>query len=300
MSVHTQTTLCFVFDEVVSAVANDEFVQLPQVTGLLYNMRTSMGRRERYASVSGLGEFSQKNETAAATEANVVQQFESTFVHQAWALQTRVSREVIDDEQWGWFQDLGVKLADAANRTMETRGSLLFNDSFDGTTFLAEDGLSICNSAHLNVDSGNSQDNAGANALTTAGIKSTRDTFRAFTDYTGQRVSLNPDMLLVPIQLETDAWEIVRSNLKPGGANNDANFYQGLFDLVVWNYLSDANDWWMLDSRQMARNLFWHMRTGLEIFGEGDLFAGTRKIGGYMRFSNGCTDWRWIYGNEQA
>lgn len=300
MAVHTQSTLSFVFDEVVSAVLNDEFVQLPQVMGMLYNMRTSMGRRERYASISGLGQFAQKNETAAAQEGNVIQQFETTMVNTPFALAAKVSREVIDDEQWGWFQDLGLKLADAANRTIETKAAAPFNDAFAGATYTAEDGLSICNNAHLNVDGGNSQDNLLGNALAIAGVKATRTAMKGFTDYNGEKISLNPDMLLVPTALEDTAWEIVRSALKPGVATNESNFYQGLFDLVVWNYLTDANDWFMLDSRQMSRNLFWHMRTGLEVFGDGDLFSGTRRIGGYMRFSNGCTDWRWICGNQNA
>lgn len=292
--------MSYLLDEVVSAVFINEFTQLPQVMGALYNIRTSSKARERSSSMSGLGLFTQKPELQAVDIDIPIQQFQKTFNHTPFGKQTPVSRELIDDEDWGFFEDLGVQFAVAANRTMETDAAAVFNDAFDGATYKGEDDKSLCHTAHVNVDDGNSTSNKGTNTLSHSGIKATRLAMRGFTDYRGQKISVNPDTIITPPDLEEDAWEIINSSQITGSANNNANFYQGRFSLVVWNYLTDTNDWFMTDSMMQRMNLIWYFRTGLEIFGDGDLFTGTRSIGAYYRKSNGFRDWRWIYGNEQA
>jgi phage major head subunit gpT-like protein len=289
--------MSYILDEVTSAVFINDFMQLPQTRGALFNIKPSNRRRERVSSFSGLDRFNSKAETVAADEDNVIQQFQTTFLHTAYAKTVPVARELIDDEDWGWFADLGTKLADSANQSMEEDGANVFVNSF--TTTLAEDGLSLCNSAHLNVDSGNSQDNSGTTALSLAAVSTTRALMRRFTDYRGRRVRINPTLIICGPENEVTAWEIARSTLKPGGAQED-NFYRGMMDLVVWEYLTDTNDWWLADPMLMMRSLPWYMRSPLEVYGDGDLFTGTRRIGAYYRESHGPTDWRWVYGHLVA
>ena len=70
-----------------------------------------------------------------------------------------------------------------------------------------------------------------------------------------------------------------------------------MFNLIVWDFLTDVNNWFMVDLALMRMSLIWYMRSGLETYGDGDLFAGKRRIGAYFRKSHGFTDWRWVYGN---
>lgn len=296
----TTSSLSYLVDEVTSGVAINEFSQLDNLMAALYGMRNSGKRRERSSSISGLGNLQKKLPTQASAQDAPVQQFQKTFLHEAFALQVPVERELVDDEEWGWFQDLGMQFGIALNRTMEEKAALPFVDAFAGAETLAEDGLSICNSAHLNVDGGNSQSNSGTSALSAANAITTLTAMRKFTDYRGQRISVNPDALIVPVDLEGTAWEIVRSSQKPASANNDANYLQNRFQLYSWNYLTNTKDWFMVDSRMMKLNLLWYLRTGVEMFGDGDLFTGTRRTGIYSRWSNGVKDWRWVYGQDVA
>lgn len=296
----TAASLSFVLDEVTSAVMMNEFMELPNVFGSIYGMRLASGRRERHSSVSGLSQLADKNELAAAEEDAVIQQFQKDFVHGALAKQVPVSREVIRDEEWGWFQNLGVLFGDAANRTFETKAAQPFVNAFDTSTHTSEDSLALCGGAHVNVDGGNSQSNRGTAALALAGIDASREAMKGFTDYRGEKIGVRPSALIVPDELEREAWEFIRSELKPGVATNEKNFYEGLFELFVWGYLTDATDWFMVDQRLMSRNLLWYQREDLEVFGDGDLFTGTRRIGAYTRFSNGPVDWRFIFGQEVA
>jgi hypothetical protein len=298
MGTITSGSMSYILDEVVSGVAFESFYDAPFMTPVMYSMRGSMGRRERFSSIGGPGAFQQKLSTANASEANVTQQFQKTFTHNAFALQIPFEREFVDDEDWGTVEEIGRELGTSAAQTIEVAGAALFIDSFNGATYQSEDALSICNSAHLNVDGGNSQSNSGSTAFSMASIKSTRTLMRKFTNYAGDKIAVNPDMLLCPVDIEEDAWEVVRSSGRPDTANRADNMYNGMFKLVVWPFLSDADDWWMIDSRLMARNLLWFQRVPLEIFGDGNLFTGTRRIGGYYRESHGVRDWRWVYGHS--
>ena len=299
MATATSGTLSYILDEVTSSVLINQFVQVAQVFPTLYTLRTSNKARERATSIGGLGQFDEKIETQAAAEETPTQQYQKTFNHTPFAKTVPVSRELIDDEDWGWFGNLGMQLGQAAARTMETQAAGVFNDAFAGATYVGEDGLSLCNS-HTNVDGGNSQGNTGTTALSAAAVKSTRTSMKGFTDYEGETIGITPNALVVPDGIEQDAWEIVRSNLKPGTSNNDANFYQGMFQLFVWTYLSDANNWFMMDTMHAAMHLIWYMRSGLEVYGDGDLFVGKRRIGAYFRKSHGFIDWRWVYGHAVA
>jgi hypothetical protein len=291
----TASSASYVIDETISSVAFNEFLTEPLMMPMLATIQGSSKDREKTASIGGLGDFQLKTAGAESSESEPVQQFDKEYVHQPFALQTKIQREVIDDQRVDYFGQFGGKLGQSAARTMEKALANVFINAFTST--LAEDDLSLCNSAHLNADGGNSQDNSGTTALSNDAVSSTRQLMRAFSDYDGNVISVNPDLLLVPSELEETAFEIVKSQLNPQNANNAANWNMGL-SVLVWLYLTDATDWFLIDRRLMKQNLKWYQRVPLEVFGDGDLFKGQRRVGGYYRSSHGVADWRWVYGHS--
>lgn len=304
MATVSSNSMSFLLDEVVSAVAFETFFEEPLMMPTLYSVRQSARRRERLASFGGLREYSAKTAGAEAASDDMTQQFEKDFVHTAYAKQVNVERELLDDQEYGLLEDIGRQLGMMAAYTMEKNAAAPFNDAFAGSTYTAEDGLSLCNDAHVNVDAGNSQDNAGTTALSLTAVGTTRSLMRNFKNYEGDLMSVRPNGILIPPDLEQTAWEIVRSTGRPDTTNRADNFYNGQFELFVWDFLStgisggDANNWFMLDTRIMANSLLWYQRVPLEIYGDGSLSAGTRKVGGYFRSSHGVRDWRFVYGHN--
>ncbi len=293
----TSNSMSYILDEVVSAVAFESFYAEQFMMPVLYDVRGSGRRRERSASIGGLSLYAEKTNGQNATEDQWTQQFEKDFVHVAYGKRVAIERELVDDEDYGVLAEIGSQLGSLAAQTMEEKAADLFEDAFAGATYKAEDNLSICNSAHLNADGGNSQDNSGTSALSMAAVKATRTAMRRFKNYRGDRMAVRPDLLIVPPDLEETAWEIIRSTGRPDTTNRADNMYNGMFNLVVWDFLDDTNNWFMADSRLMKQNLLWYQRIPLEIYGDGNLNTGTRTIGGYFRASHGCRDWRWVYGH---
>lgn len=300
MSVITSGNHSYVLNEATSAVAINSFARLPGKYALLYNIQPSTLPSEQHASVGGLGKFQPKSSTGAATRGSTTQQFEKTWTHGEYALVIEFERKYVDDERFGHFAKMGYELGDSALRTYEYYCAKSFTDAFAGAEVTAEDGLSLCNDAHVNVDSGNSQDNSGTNSLTYAGYKTTKIAHRKFTNYDGEKVLINPDTILVPVDLEEDALQVANATGKPGSANNDVNVYQGTVDVIVWEYLTDTNAWFSIDSQLMMRNLFLFLRMPLEFYGARDWDTQVSSVGGYTRFSFGPEDWRWVYGNNPS
>lgn len=294
----TQANANYVIDETVGALAFDEFAQASPMMPALFGQRSSMKPDEESGSISGLGDFQSRVEFEEPNEDQPIQQFRKKFSHAEYDLQVKIERKVIDDSRFEFFGSMGRKIGESAVRTFESQGAAVFNNAF--TTSLSEDGLSICNATHLNVDSANSQSNAGSTALSFDSVGTTRQLMRAYTDYRGNVIQVVPDMLIVPNELEQTGWEIIRSSGDPTEANLKANFHNGRYALAVWDYLTDANNWFMADSRLMAQNLLWYWRIPLEMFGDGSLMKGMRQIAGYFRGSKGAIDWRWVYGHNVA
>jgi hypothetical protein len=297
----TTSNLSYAIDQVVSAVAFERFYAEPFYMPLFYDVRTSSKPSERSASFSGIGDYEEISETASMPEdSQPGNQFEKDFVHVEYGKLLPFSRKIADDEQWGLIEDYGQQLGYKAAYTMEKAAVALFNDVYTGATYKAEDNLSIANAAHVNADCGNSQANYGTNSLNLAGLETTRVAMRAFKNYSGDLAPSRPRLLVIPPALEQTAFELLKSVGKPETANNNINFYNGMMDAVVWDFLTDSNAWFAIDPQLMKMNLIWWQRIALEIYSTGNLFDRSKKVGGYYRCSHGCKDWRWMFFNNPS
>jgi hypothetical protein len=125
---------------------------------------------------------------------------------------------------------------------------------------------------------------------------------RSYTDDRGELIQCMPDTLVVPPELEDQAYVEARTPLKTGGANNDLSFVNSLgLKVIVWDYLTDANNWFMVDSQMVKQHLTWFDRVPLG-FALNPLsdFQLKAQYRGYMRYSLGWNDWRWVYGHAVA
>ena len=69
--------------------------------------------------------------------------------------------------------------------------------------------------------------------------------------------------------------------------------------MIVWDYLSDTNNWFMIDSMLAKMYLNWYDRVPMEFAMDPTSdFSLEARFRGYMRYSYGWDDWRWIYGHN--
>jgi len=227
------------------------------------------------------------------------QGYRTSYTHEEYVRGFKVERKLVADDQYNVINKKPRGLALSAMRTREKHAAGVFNDAFAGTS-LGGDSKDLCATDHPYSPSNSStQGNEGSTALSYDAIVSTRELMRAFVDDRGELVQARPDTLLVPPELEEEAYSIVKTMNKVDIADYHANFVASkLTNVIVWDYLTDANNWFLIDSQLAKLYLNWFDREPLEFAMDPTSdFRLEARFRGYMRYSYGWSDWRWVYGH---
>jgi len=228
-----------------------------------------------------------------------------------FAMGMQVERRLVDDDQFNQIRRRASNMTDSFNTTIEADAANIFINGFTdsgtnrmGASTNGGDGVGLLSTAHPHgpANTNNTQANEATLALNIGNLDTTRQAMRNFTDDKDQLLGVNPDLLLVPPELERTATQLVneRAIYEPGSAQYDVNMFSGRFRPVVWDRLTDSNAWFLIDSVLMKQHLIWQWRIKPE-FAEAEDFDGlTAKFRGYMRYGIGWTDWRWIYGQNPS
>lgn len=273
----------------------------PALRPQLFNVLSSMRSKEENVGYGGIAPDAWGNYENSGQKSMVDfdKGYTATYTHKEFVVTFQIERKLMDDDQYGVVAgERARKLGLSAMQKMELDAASVFNTAFSGTS--GPDSKSLCSATHpRNPNKSGSLVNTGTDALTKDNVSTTRQAMMAFPDDAGNILGVMPDTLLVPPELEDTALEIARSVLDPDTANNAINPQAGRFQVVPWHYLTDSNNWFMIDSVWMRENLKWYERVGLQITPLSQ--TATEVIfEAYMRYSYGWDDWRWIYGQAVA
>ena len=225
--------------------------------------------------------------------------YEATFTHKEYADKLGIERKLMDDNRTGQIKRLAQAFGHKFGTTRAYHASSILNNAF--ATVTGFDSVYLCSASHpTNKNDSTAISNLGTTALSYAAVVATLLAGANLDDDRGYPMPSIYDILYVPTALEATAYEIINAIQKPGAADYNGNFVgsKGL-KVVVDPYLSDANNWFMIDSNQAKMHCLWFNRVNPEIAvdpsGDYNLVAQYR---GYMRYSFGWDDFRWIYGQN--
>lgn len=284
-----------------------EIQQLPQVGPSIFNMDTSSKNIEKDSSASGLSKMVVKAEGAPYAVEDPNQGYDVTYTHVRRGLMTMITKEMVDDDQYGVMNRRPIDLARAKVRTKEKIMADVLNYGFTAggggdATFTSGDAKALFVTDHPRTDGGTAQGNYITTDLSEDALEAVLVAMRATLDDKGQLQLIMPDILVVPPALEKEASILLESTGRVGTTNNDVNPYKGRLRLVVWDYLGSAaggsdTAWFVADSRQHKLNWFTREDEGVKgpIVDE-DTDTAKWKIA--FRSSVGFSDWRGIYGSK--
>lgn len=290
------------FGEVVQPGLKKVFVgafnTVPQgsLIGPMYNMETSEKMDEDFLEIEDIGSFPVFNGDITYTEFRQGQK--KTLTHVQYALGLKIQRTLIDDDLYNVINRMVSQMGTAARYRMEQDAAGPFVNAFN-TAYTVFDGLSLCNSAHTFLSTSTTQSNSGTSAFSYAALDAGIIAMRKWKSSQDRLVlDIYPDTLLGPVDLDTQFREVIDSKLKPGTQLNNINVFNSKFNIITTPFLSDTNDWFLIDSRRMKEFLIWLQRVPLEFKNEGDFDTYTKKYAAYMRYSNSPLHWMWVYGNQ--
>ena len=280
---------------------------VPSPADQVYGIENSNRAVEYSQGIGELGEVPEYNSSNAEGEPAAIPYdtfnplYEKTFTHKEYAKGLAVERKLIEDDQTGMIQRRASTLGNAFGITVAKHKSSVFNNAFS-SSYLGADGKALCATDHPSrpTDTSTTFSNKGTTALADSAVTATIQAGKRLTDDRGNEFPVFYDTLYVPIELEATAWTIVNSLNKSGTADNDANFVRSTgMKVVVDPYLSDANNWFMIDSQLSPLHLlfFWRVAPEMALDPASD-YNLVARYRGYMRYSYGWDDWRFVYGHE--
>jgi hypothetical protein len=286
----------------LGVVFNDQITNLPdrEPTGLLslFNVQNSSKTQEVNLGIGGFGNVPEYKGTIEYDDFDIL--YPAYYIHKEYAKGFAVERKLWDDGMYNVIRDRANLMGIAFDRTKEIHAASVFNNMFS-SSYLGPDSKALAATDHpYGPNNTTTQSNKGTTALSHDAVITARTAMRSFVNSIGEPVMAMPDTLVVPTELEAAAQVIVGSNQKPGTANNDTNVLSGM-RVLVSPYLTDANNWFLVDSRLAKARLRWYWRV-LPEFKEDPSsdYNLVMKYRGYMRYSFGWDTYDWVYGSEVA
>lgn len=216
---------------------------------------------------------------------------ERIYTHEEFADGFMVERKFVDDEMYNVIEKMPADLARAGRYKVESDAIQVLADGF---TVNGYDGVPLFSDAHPLLGGGTAS-NKLEMPLSHDALKTATTMMRKTVDEAGKVIQMKADTLVVPPELEWLAYELVKTADKPGGNDNDINAMKGRFKILVNDFLTDADQWFVMDSKRHQLTFFWRVKP--EFKREQDFDTLVSKYRGYMRYSYGYSDWRGIIGS---
>ena len=299
---HISTNFGDLLDPRFQKIFHEQYDQLPDMLPILYTMPPDNGRADmRWSQVGAYSDWSQFTGTVGYQSAS--QGFDTTATHLEFASGIQVERKLFDDDQYNIMDQRPSGLATAASRTRQGHGARILVNAFSVDTFFYNnsEGVAMCSDSHTTTSGASTAsvfDNLVTTALSATALSAARIQHVGLRDDQANRIMISPDELWIPPDLFEEAYEIVASMGKVDVANNNRNVHEGAYTIYEWNYMSDANNWFLGDSALRKQSLFWVDRVAKEFAFAEDLDTIIAKWRGYMRYSNAHTDWRQFIGAQ--
>jgi phage major head subunit gpT-like protein len=269
----------------------------PSLMGQLYNVLPSGSAEEFFYSFGAVAPdaWDDFEKSGRVPKVGFDKGYKSTFTHKEKIVELDVQRKFIDDNKYPQVTADATSLGSSAALKRELDAAGLFINAAS-SSFTGGDGVALCDDSHpvSPTKSATTQDNKDALTLTAANVETVRQKMLTVKDDTGNIMGVQPDLLVVNSALENDAKIITQTPDKTGSADNDLNPQYGRFRYLVWPLLTSATQWFMVDSVLMKQSLYWFDRVGVDVRRKQQDETIFATFIGYMRYSYGWRDWRWI------
>jgi len=265
-----------------------------------FDVESSIKAFEEDQLVTGFGEAAVKAEGASVSFDEAAQGWTARYTHETIALAFAITQEAIEDNL---YMSMGSKYAKALARSMqhtkEIKGAAIFNNAVAaGTTY--GDGKTLLNTAHP-LTSGDTASNMLATVadLSESSLEDILIQMRKAKDDRGIPIAIKAKGLIIPPDLEYVAHRILRTKLRPGTADNDANAIKdkGLFgnEPKVVTRITSGTNWFV--RTDINDGLKYFQRKALKRTMDTEFETGNYRYQTRERYSFGATDWRGIFGS---
>lgn len=277
----------------------DHYPELPAQYPTFFTVLPSQRAFEEHLVSVGLGTAVLKPEGVDVMMDKPFHRGKVTASHLTYGLGYEASEEIVEDDLHGVVVPPSSRALGRSLRDTEERVSAgAFNNAF--STQLGYDGVSIINTAHPTATSATQSNRPATDIdLSMAGLQAALEHFMDLEDDRGLKIHLMPSRLVISPSQVWLARELLESEFVPHTADNTKNTVAGSLTYSVYNYLTDADAWYVMTEKAGPEYgfIFWWRRKPT-FDDDFDKKAGVVAFFAKARFSVMITDWRGIYGSS--
>ena len=279
-----------------------KYEMIPSQYDKIFTKHESKMALERTAEMRFLGLAQLKTEGGqTAFDNGAGERFVYNQEHTEIALGYAITRKAIDDNLYKTqFHPSNLGLIESFQQTKEIYGANILNTAQTYNAAFGGDGVALCSASHP-IDGGTVANLPSTQvdlneATLLNGVIGVRTNFK---DQAGLKVFARARKLVVPPQLEPVAIRLLKTELRPGTADNDVNAIHstagGLSEgYMVNDFLTSPFAWFLLTN---IDGLSYMERVKFETDMQVDFVTDNLLVKGYERYSFGYYNWRSIYGS---
>ena len=279
-----------------------KYQQIPSQYDKVYTKHNSKMALERTAEMRYLGLARLKTEGGQTEFDNSSgERFVYSQSHVEIALGYAITRKAIDDNLYkAQFQPSNLGLVESFAQTKEIYAADILNTATVYNPAVGGDGVALCSQFHP-IDGGVVSNRPNTDVqLNEATLLNAMIAIRTnYRDQAGLKVFARGRRLIVPPQLEPTAVRLLKTELRPGTADNDLNALHsvsgGLSEgHMVMDFLTSPNAWFLLTN---IDGLSYMERVPFETDMSVDFVTDNLLVKGYERYSFGYYNWRTLWGS---
>ena len=279
-----------------------KYEMIPSQYDKIFTKHDSKMALERTAEMRYLGLAQLKTEGGqTAFDSGAGERFVYNQEHTEIALGYAITRKAIDDNLYKTqFHPSNLGLIESFHQTKEIYGANILNTATTYNANVGGDGVALCSAAHP-IDGGTVGNTPTTQVdLNEATLLNSMIAIRTnFKDQAGLKIFARGRKLVIPPALEPVAIRLLKTELRPGTADNDVNAILttagGLSEgYMVNDYLTSAFAWFLLTN---IDGLSYMERVPFETDMYVDFVTDNLLVKGYERYSFGYYNWRAIYGS---
>lgn len=278
-----------------------DYKQIPTQWDKVFRKGTSKMAVERTVNMAFLGLAALKNEGGAINfDSGAGERYVYNQEHIEIGLGYTITQKAIEDNLYKTqFKPSNLGLTKSFAQTKEIIGANVFNQ---GTTYNASiggDGVALFSTSHP-IDGGTSANKPSTELdLNESALMAALQTIRQFKDNRGLKVMARGRQLIVPLQLEYIAHRLLKTELRPGTADNDVNALLTTNSLpegiTVMDFLTSAYAWFI--KTDADEGPLYLERVPFKSDMQADFVTGNLMVKGRERYSFGYDGWRGVYGS---
>lgn len=267
----------------------------------LFDIDTTKRAYEEEVGISSFGLATEKAEGSPVTYDTEHQAFLTRYTPIVYALGFIITREMFDDDLYKIVgQRRSQNLAFSMRQTKETVAANIYNRAFT-SGFNGGDGVTLLNAAHPRAAGGTWSNRLAVDAaLSETALEQATIDLGKFTNDRGLQISVRPEKLIVPVDLEFEAERILTSPYRVGTANNDVNALRSMRKFskgyCINHYLTNAAAWFIRTSAKNGMRCL--QRDPNEITIDNDFDTENAKYKARERYAFGWSDPRGLFGSD--